>query len=60
MLINIDNSLKFTTSEFGNQPKLYLILGQSKKPDTELKKSKWKERKTSIKIEKQGDLASSF
>jgi len=60
MLINIDNSLEFTTSEFGNQPKLYLFLGQLKKPVNRTKIIEMKRAKTSEEIEKQGDLASSF
>jgi hypothetical protein len=52
MLINIDNSLKFTTSEFGNQPKLYLFLGQSKKPGYRTKIIEMKRAKTSGEIEK--------
>jgi hypothetical protein len=52
MLINIDNSLKFTTSEFGNQPKLYLFLGQSKKLGYRTKIIEMNRAKTSIKIEK--------
>jgi hypothetical protein len=60
MLINIDNSLKFTTSEFGNQPKLYLFLGQLKKPVYRTKIIEMKRAKTSVKSKKQGQLARCF
>jgi hypothetical protein len=60
MLINIDNSLKFTTSEFENQPKLYLFLGQSKKPGYRTKIIEMKRAKTSGEIEKTRKLARFF